>query len=289
MDEFTDAEQAMLIEHYNERDEVRQLLMRAGFPVGQIPAFSNARSFWFDVNRKLTLGAFVGGRDRILASVYQEYPGLQPGSPVLNPPPSGGPPPTPAPPPPPSPSERSGARAIIIGAAITAVGGIIATILANGFGTFDGNAPSKSASTSPTTLVSTNSSSDLLSTLVGKTLIGKVHEKGISDYNISVSVADDAGKKATSLSVGTSQYAGKLTNGQDFTCDNDLYLLKRTPLGFNVIEKRRGVSSCFTEDELRITSANGGLTFEVWATKPQPGVTLPTDQAFAAGSLRELG
>lgn len=159
MNGFTDSEQHILIERYNHQEDAHNLLLRAGYPSGQIPAFRIAQSFWSDVSYRLEQGVFVDGREKILEKVYQQYPGTYPARPHIVRP-SGRQEPNTRPEDRASPSEpaRQANRTSIIVAIIGATAVIIPALLTSGFGVFDGGSSPRVSATSPPIVPSTAAS-----------------------------------------------------------------------------------------------------------------------------------
>ncbi|WP_328750553.1 hypothetical protein OHT57_34010 [Streptomyces sp. NBC_00285] len=77
---FSPAELAQICQKYRTHVDAMQLLDAAGFPSDHAPssaAFTTASSFWKDVNRQLSAGRMVDGRNKIWAQVLSDFPAIQ--------------------------------------------------------------------------------------------------------------------------------------------------------------------------------------------------------------------
>ncbi|MEU6541561.1 effector-associated domain EAD1-containing protein [Streptomyces sp. NPDC047000] len=177
---FSEDEQAALSKRYKRADDVYELLDRAGFPTGHIPAFRSPQSFWYEISRELENGVMVDGREKILAVVRLKYPSLQIGQ---NPP-------DPQPPPIHEPLTTS-QKVLIVCAAITALGAIIAATVTGLFGLMKDDSPSDSKASA--------SASASASTLSGPT--SNAPSEYIEAARKTVSITPSSGPVGTTIDV----------------------------------------------------------------------------------------
>ncbi|WP_159024521.1 effector-associated domain EAD1-containing protein [Streptomyces scabiei] len=130
---FTDGELQALAERYHESRKARLLLGRAGYPKERVPEFTDASSFWYEINQEIESGVMTDGRDRILAEDEARYParpiGSYPGS-GQNPPPNPQPPPG-------SGLSLTSNQVAIAGAVIGGLAVVIAAVVTGLFGLID--------------------------------------------------------------------------------------------------------------------------------------------------------
>ncbi|MFI1470533.1 effector-associated domain EAD1-containing protein [Streptomyces wuyuanensis] len=130
---FTDSELVALAERYHEPRKARQLLSRAQYPMGRVPDFVDANSFWYDLSQELESGVMADGRDSILAQDAALYPARPIGSGQT-------PPPNPQPPPGPRSSLTSN-QVAIWAAVITGLAAVVAAVVTGFFGLIDDDDP----------------------------------------------------------------------------------------------------------------------------------------------------
>ncbi len=73
--ELSPTEQNLLARLFSHERDARRVLRKAGLSPGDIPSFSSARSFWFEVNVEIRNGILDDGRRRVLKVAQAEYPG----------------------------------------------------------------------------------------------------------------------------------------------------------------------------------------------------------------------
>ncbi|GGV29430.1 effector-associated domain EAD1-containing protein [Streptomyces sp. PDY-4] len=160
---FTDEELQALAQRYYESRKARQLLGRAGYPRDRVPEFTDASSFWYEVNQEIESGVMADGRGSILTADETQYPA----NPIGTSSSSGqNPPPDPQPPPGPG-SSLTANQVVIVAAVIAGVATVIAAAVTGVFGLLGDDHPeddSKGTKTVTSAPVKTGESSGITAT-----------------------------------------------------------------------------------------------------------------------------
>ncbi|MFE9685837.1 effector-associated domain EAD1-containing protein [Streptomyces sp. NPDC006285] len=179
---FTDGELQALAQRYHESRKARQLLGRAGYPRDRVPDFTDASSFWYEVNQEVESGVMADGRDRILRADGVQYParpiGTSSGS-GQNPPPNPQPPPG---------TPLTANQVVITAAVIAGIATIIAAAVTGVFGLLgddhpeDGSKKTKTTTSAPVTTGEPSGTTPATSADKGKTFNEQAGSHGARTY-----------------------------------------------------------------------------------------------------------